>query len=491
MMLIVLQLSSIFQMNNYWYKIQIFFILLLCLHTHSSCNSSTEKNSKNNAQEIQNASPEFNINDTIEPGNIYEHILINNDYLNSFAIYLPRYYSTKTSWPIVFFFDSGGNGSLPIKKYKTIADSLGFILVGSNASKNGQDFRESQQIWYLLKNACLNNFKINKNAIVLCGFSGGARVSCSLAEIDKSVLAVIANSAGAQQLNQKLSNNSLFIGLSGKGDMNRAEMLNIEYFLEATALPHYYIEFKGKHEWAPLNIFKKALQLTLFHAFRQSIIDTSPEIVSDFITEQLNDIKQLELDNNLVEAYNQLVILNNGVKDLSTLSFPSPDSLAQTDEYIAQKNKLMRINLMETEIQKELTQIIQTPDNFKAWKEKIELLKKEAKKNNDLGAMNQRLLGYASLLSYSLSNRYLQSRNYQAAKTMIDCYEVADPENAEVYFFKAIVNSTENKPVEAIENIKKSLKLNLTDKNRILKQPEFTTLKGLKAFDEVERQLNP
>jgi hypothetical protein len=99
--------------------------------------------------------------------------------------------------------------------------------------------------------------------------------------------------------------------------------------------------------------------------------------------------------------------------------------------------------------------------------------------------MHQRLLGYASLVCYSLSNRNLVAKNYMVAEQMINCYEIADPKNAEVYFFKAIISGAKENKVDVVQNLKKAIQLELTDKSRIKQQMEFNFLKNDSEFIEL------
>src|ERR1700687_4669781 len=55
----------------------------------------------------------------------------------SYALYLPSAYSSDKRWPIVYAFDPGARGSLPVELMKEAAESYGYIVAGSNNSRNG------------------------------------------------------------------------------------------------------------------------------------------------------------------------------------------------------------------------------------------------------------------------------------------------------------------------------------------------------------------
>ena len=152
------------------------------------------------------------------------------------------------------------------------------------------------------------------------------------------------------------------------------------------------------------------------------------------------------------------------------------DSLENNPNYIAQKNELLKITAQETEIQQVLYKMMIENPNQANWKVKIAQIRKSSIQKNKHGQMNQRILGYASLVCYSLSNRNLVSKNYSLAEIMIDCYEIADPENAEVYYFKAIVNGAKREKDNTLLNLQKSMQLGLKDMQRIRTQQEFNFL---------------
>jgi len=186
-----------------------------------------------------------------------------------------------------------------------------------------------------------------------------------------------------------------------------------------------------------------------------------------------------------VDAYNELLILTKGVKGLNSLPIESIDSLKNNPEYLIQKGELLQLNAKETIIQEELYNLIINNTDTLLWKNKIEGIRKKTLQRGNVASMHQRLLGYASLLCYSLSNRNLMAKNYDEAQKMITCYQIADPKNAEVYFFKAIVNGANGDALNTKLNLNKSLNLGLSAKIRIVNQSEFMFLNKDVEFKEI------
>ena len=58
----------------------------------------------------------------------------------SYAFYLPRELLARArNWPLILAFDPGGRGRTPVERYQAAAEQYGYIVAGSNNSRNGCD----------------------------------------------------------------------------------------------------------------------------------------------------------------------------------------------------------------------------------------------------------------------------------------------------------------------------------------------------------------
>src|SRR5689334_7885723 len=99
-----------------------------------------------------------------EVGKVIEKVTCLSDTTESYALYIPAK-GNKTALPVVYFFDPHGSGSLPLHKYKASADSLGFIFIGSNTSKNGNDFQYSEDLWRIMSEDSRKRLNIDPQRI--------------------------------------------------------------------------------------------------------------------------------------------------------------------------------------------------------------------------------------------------------------------------------------------------------------------------------------
>jgi len=119
----------------------LFFIFLIpCILF--SCSSGNNKQEERASEAKDSIAPKENF----ETGKIIERVVCKKDTTQSYALYLPANYSVEKTFPIIIAFDPHGEGKLPVSLYKELAEQFGYVIVGSNNSKNGLAWEETKQI---------------------------------------------------------------------------------------------------------------------------------------------------------------------------------------------------------------------------------------------------------------------------------------------------------------------------------------------------------
>ena len=72
-------------------------------------------------------------------GTVHGSVTATADPSNSYALYLPSAYSPVKRWPLLLVFDPFARGEVSVKLFHEAAEKYGFIVVGSNNSRNFQD----------------------------------------------------------------------------------------------------------------------------------------------------------------------------------------------------------------------------------------------------------------------------------------------------------------------------------------------------------------
>src|SRR5215831_5166647 len=116
----------------------------------------------------------------IKQGEIIEQLVCRDDPDQSYALYLPTTYAPDRVWPMLYAFDPGARGGLPVERFKAAAERYGWIVAGSNNSRNGSMAKSMEAARAMWKDTH-QRFAIAEHETFVTGFSGGARVAIYLA----------------------------------------------------------------------------------------------------------------------------------------------------------------------------------------------------------------------------------------------------------------------------------------------------------------------
>ncbi|UCD37029.1 MAG: hypothetical protein JSW54_09335, partial [Fidelibacterota bacterium] len=70
-------------------------------------------------------------------GEVVRTIICRSDPGQSYSAYLPSAYTPQETWPIIYAFDPGARGQIPVDRFAAAAEKYGYIVVGSHNSRNG------------------------------------------------------------------------------------------------------------------------------------------------------------------------------------------------------------------------------------------------------------------------------------------------------------------------------------------------------------------
>ncbi len=153
-------------------------VLLLSCNAGNSAQSGTQTDSSAAAPA---AIPAYEA--SLPKGRVVDSMMC-KDGSQNFALYLPSNYTADKAFPCIYFFDPHAHGVLPLNMYKDLAEKYGFVLVGSNASKNGMPWEETNKGVKALMTDVWSRIHVDEKRIYTAGFSGGARVASSVAMQD-------------------------------------------------------------------------------------------------------------------------------------------------------------------------------------------------------------------------------------------------------------------------------------------------------------------
>ena len=430
------------------------------------------------------------VKDSFVTGKVITPITCKNDGSQSYALYIPVA-QNNAPMPVVYCFDPHGDGALPLQNYQALADAYHFILIGSNNSKNDNDWNTAQNIWNTLFNDTQSRLLFNNNRIYTCGFSGGAKVAGFIAMHQSNIKGVIAAGAGLPE-DQPVGNLPFtFTGMAGRGDMNMTDLVALNSALDKTGTTHRLILFNGKHAWPPANIMRVAFQGLQLDAMRSKMIDKNDSLIKAFTVEMNQQIDKAIAAKKLIEAQQACALsinMLNGLTDATNAFANKEKAITSSPLYQQQLQAAQQLFATEQK-QKQIFQQQFQQGDIHYWTATINDLNVKAKASTAAGAMYQRLLAYLSLAFYSISNQLIHNNQNEPAQYFVTLYKMADPTNSEVWYFSAVLNARNNNPEAAEADLLKAVENGFNDTTRMLQQPEFQTLSPQLNFTLIESRM--
>ncbi len=201
-------------------------------------------------------------------GQIVDEVVCAADRSQSYALYLPRAYTAARAWPVIFAFDPGGRGRVPVERYQAAAEQYGFIVAGSHNSRNGSP--EIGRSVTTMSADVMSRVRVDERRVYVAGMSGGARVAFSVAlgSPPGHVAGVIASSAGYPDARPRKTLPFPVFATAGTEDFNHLELRRLD---RALTSPHRLAVFEGGHVWLSSELAIEAVEWMEIQAMKTGL----------------------------------------------------------------------------------------------------------------------------------------------------------------------------------------------------------------------------
>jgi predicted esterase len=210
----------------------------------------------------------------------------------SYALYVPSAYTADRDWPVVYVFDPGAKGDRPLKLMQDAAERYGYILAGSNNSRNGAlqpELDAMNEMW----RDTHGYLSIDDHRIFFAGFSGGARLAAYLAQICGCTRAVFLNGAALMPGGPPLAQKKFAaFSIAGLGDYNYGELLDLDAKVDAMGQPHFLRRFDGEHEWAPAPVWEEAFAWSALLEIKSKLRPNDPSFIAAELLKSTERVKK-------------------------------------------------------------------------------------------------------------------------------------------------------------------------------------------------------
>jgi predicted esterase len=437
--------------------------------------------------------------------NPVENVTCQTDPTQSYALFLPSTYTPAKRWPMIYFFDPGGHGKRPIELYKEIAEKYGFVMAGSNNSRNfGSDTSESMTaIW---QDTHLR-FALDERRTYTSGFSGGARVAGAMAMscVPCQIAGVIAHGAGYPSnraaVKSKAGDKLLYFFAVGDEDFNWPEVTAIRREREDGGLPYRVRVFSGGHRWAPPAIMEEAIEWLVLKSIQAGDLPPSPTFV-DRLFQQIqkealeaakrNDaIAELSAERSLVADFSGLKDTAEGEKNLATLKKSAALKAALKHE----QQQIIEQSAVEGEIGSKLNAFVNgsvpDPDALRA--EVVQAMRRLSdqvtqSKKEETRLVSKRAFGSVWVGGIETGERELEERHFEKAEA---CFQLMSQVNDDPWpmLLLADTHAAEGKRKQAIRDLDEAVKRGLNDAEVIESDAKLQTLKQEAEFKALVQKL--
>ncbi|MES1167476.1 MAG: hypothetical protein ABUL68_05675 [Pseudomonadota bacterium] len=201
-------------------------------------------------------------------GRILERVVCRADASQSYALYVPAGYTAEKKWPVIFCFDPGGRGLVPVELLRGAAEKYGCIAAGSLTSRNGPYAASVAAARAMIADVS-SRLRVDPGRVYTAGLSGGARVATLLAMLGLAK-GVIACSAGFPISADGIPSRVEFsyFATAGTEDFNQSELRRLDRDLEDRKAVHRLVIHGGGHEWAPAALMSEAVAWMGLQAMR-------------------------------------------------------------------------------------------------------------------------------------------------------------------------------------------------------------------------------
>jgi dienelactone hydrolase len=189
-------------------------------------------------------------------GTLIEDVRCAADAAQSYALYVPSTYTPDRPWNLLIGFHPGARGRLIVEKYQAAAEQYGYIVAGSNTSRNGP-WSVSAAAVQAMSADLGRRFAIDATRVYLTGLSGGARVALQVALGKSNIAGVIASSAGYPDSRPRAAVPFPVFSTAGSEDFNYIEMRLLDRKLTS---PHHLAVFNGGHTLPPDEVALEAIE---------------------------------------------------------------------------------------------------------------------------------------------------------------------------------------------------------------------------------------
>ena len=253
---------------------------------------------------------------SLPPGTVIQDVRCVADPSQGYALYVPGTYTPSRTWPVILAFDPGARGRTPVERYQAAAEQYGFIVAGSNNSRNGPMDASARAVAAMAADVG-QRFAVDPKRVYAAGMSGGARVAFATAISSRGIAGVIASSAGYHDGKMRRTLPFPVFATAGTDDFNHLEMRMLDRELTT---PHRLVIFEGGHTWLSSELATQAVEFMIVQAMKTKLTARDDAVLDRIFTKWLATADATSDRKNQFLALQGIARDFDGLRDVASLA---------------------------------------------------------------------------------------------------------------------------------------------------------------------------
>jgi dienelactone hydrolase len=448
-------------------------------------------------------------------GQVIESVVCRHDPTQSYALYLPSTYTAERRWPILYAFDPRARGPVPTKLFRAAAERLGYVVVGSNNSRNGP--------WEPVV-AALNavwrdtheRLALDPNRIYATGMSGGNGPATLLAVKHGAGIIACAGALTAEQV-ASVDGRLAWISVAGRTDFSFDVNQKLVETLVARGVNARLTVFAGGHSWPPEDVAAGALEFLQLSAMRTGRLPRDAAFIEHYTEQGLARAHELAARGLADDAAEEYAALSRELKSLASVEAFATEAKRLHDTPEARQNRKREQALAakyerETQELFELRQLLERSGPFAKMRIpelaepsddenvgpgdettvgseldlRLDQLVRDGKSQDaDVRIVAQRVReGFYMETYYAALDRRDQGRSDSALALLELCARM-NPNNAGTAYELARTHAVRGDKQKALAELQKAKALGFADLARLAIEPEWATVRAEPKFREI------
>ena len=433
-------------------------------------------------------------------GVVVESVRAARDGRQTYALYLPTGYTPEKRWPVLYCFDPLGRGAVPVALFSEAAERFGWVVVGSNNSRNGP-LKPSLEAMSAVLEDTQTRLSLERGRFYAAGFSGGARLAIRVHGLCGGCLAgVVAVGAGyPPDLKPAAAHAPALFAAAGTDDFNFPELLALDAAFERLGAPHRFESFAGGHAWLTKALAAEALEWMELRAAREGRRARDEQFIEQVWASRLAAARRLEADarpDEAFRAYRALAADFRGLRDASEAERRAA-ALGATKEVRAALKEEAEQTRRQERLTSELFALVERrrgddgdarPQAAADFKRLVEELRAEARGAGDTGERRvaRRALGQVFAVFYERAANLRQQR--AGAIDVAAALEVAAelaPQSPQVFYELAVAHALGDARRKALAALRRAVENGFADAAALEGESAFARLRAEAEYQKI------